>query len=217
MFGPEQVVAEIVPSTIAGTRVADLDGDGAPDVLTASSGASWYRNELHTDCNYNGLFDASEIADDFTVDIDADGHLDSCDPPALSADKYELSLAVGGTQAFALRSPGSVPVSSFYFLLGSISGTEPGVAVGSLVVPLNPDSYLNLTFNSPNSPFLMNSLGALTPSSTGGGEARASLNLPPGLAPALIGLTAHHAFVCVDIITGAVNFASNAVPLALLP
>ena len=177
----------------------------------------WFRNELFIDCNSNGVLDESEIAGNFTLDIDRDGQLDECVAPALAADIYELSLAVGGTQTFTLKAPASVTSSSFYILLGSLAGTTPGVPVGPFVVPLNVDFYLTRTFVTPNSLYLANSTGVMTPTPGGGGTATASLTLPAGLSPALAGQTVHHAFVYVETQTGNVNFISNAVPLALLP
>ncbi|MFT6715362.1 MAG: hypothetical protein ACJAVJ_002655, partial [Planctomycetota bacterium] len=104
-----------------------------------------------------------------------------------------------------------------YLLLGSLSGTTPGMPVGPYVVPLNADFYLSRTFVSPNPAYLTNSTGVMTPTPDGGGTATASLTLPLGLSPALAGQTVHHAFVYVETQTGNVNFVSNAVPLKLLP
>jgi hypothetical protein len=35
--------------------------------------------------------------------------------------------------------------------------------------------------------------------------------------PSLVGLTLHHAYVTIDLVSSNMNFVSNAVPLALLP
>ena len=97
-----------------------------------------------------------------------------------------------------------------YVLLGSLSGTTPGIPIGLLVLPLNPDAYLTFTLTSPNTPPLGNSLGLLDAF----GEAAASFTIPPGSSPALAGLTLHHAYV---VFGPMVVFASNPVPLRLVP
>lgn len=43
------------------------------------------------------------------------------------------------------------------------------------------------------------------------------IGLPAGLSASLAGLTAHHAFVALDPVTFAVDFASNAGALTLVP
>ena len=53
---------------------ADLDGDGRPDVLSASRNdneIAWYRNQ-GPDCNNNGVVDACDLADGTSL-IDALG------------------------------------------------------------------------------------------------------------------------------------------------
>ena len=55
-------------------------------------------------------------------------------------------------------------------------------------------------------------LGTLN--ANGGGSA--SLTLPPGLAPTLAEMTVHHAYAVMQT-PGRVSFASNAVPLTLVP
>ncbi|MDG2142957.1 MAG: hypothetical protein P8N31_05320, partial [Planctomycetota bacterium] len=189
---------------------ADCNGNGILDDDDIAAGTS-------LDCNANGIPDECDIASGFSTDFDADGQLDECVAPPLYADTFEMSLASGGTQSFSLSTPPLASAVSLYVLLGTISGTTPGVPVGSFTVPLNPDAYLNRTFNFPSTPPLGNSVGVMSPASSGGGQASATFSLPPAFAPTLVGLTVHHAFVSVDLQTGGLNFISNAVPLALLP
>jgi hypothetical protein len=237
-FGAQQVITTAADGA-ASVYATDLDGDGGADVLSASVNddkIARYRNLMVLDCNSNGIADLTDIASGtsqdcntngipdecdiasgFSIDIDADGQLDDCVAPPLMADTYAMSLASGGTQSFSLSTPPLASAVSLYVLLGTISGTAPGVPVGSFTVPLNPDAYLIRTFNFPSTPPLGNSIGIMSPASSGGGQASATFSLPPALAPTLVGLTVHHAFVSVDLQTGNVNFVSNAVPLALLP
>lgn len=101
-----------------------------------------------------------------------------------------------------------------YLVLGSLSGTFPGLIVESLALPLNVDPYFNTTLAAPNQPPLSNSFSFLGLF----GQGQASLMLPPGAAAPVIGFTAHHALVVVDTFgTGKIAFTSNAVPLAIVP
>lgn len=185
--------------------VPDCNGNGVPDDQDLLAGTS-------LDCNVNGIPDECELAA-FGGDIDGDGQLDDCVAPPLMADVYELSVAAGGTQTFSLTASVS---SGIYLLLGTASGTSPGVPSGGLVVPLNIDSYLLHTALAPNTPPLTGSLGFLMPSG-GQGVATASFTLPPSFDPALVGLTLHHAYVTLGFLSGQITSVSNAVPLDLLP
>ena len=124
-----------------------------------------------------------------------------------------MSVAAGGTQTFALNAPVTF---GLYLLLGTASGSSPGTPSGGYVIPLNVDTYLLHTLLTPNAAPLAGSFGVLT-SSGGSGTATASFSLPPAFNPVLVGLTLHHAYVTIDLVSGNMNFVSNAVPLALLP
>jgi hypothetical protein len=113
---------------------------------------------------------------------------------SLVGDVDSLSLATGGTQQLELAF-GPELAGDLYYVLGSTSGTSPGVAVGLHSVPLNVDSYLLLTVNQPNSSFLASSLSVLDAD----GRASCQFNLPTGLNPALVGLTVHHAALLFDL------------------
>lgn len=167
------------------------------------------------DCNGNGQPDGVELAGDPDVDIDADGQLDECVAPLLMADVYELSVATGGTQTFQLTSP---QLGDLYLLLGSASGTSPGMASGPFTVPLNMDPYLQYTLIHPNQFPLTDSFGTLLGTVADPlGHATASFQLRRQYAPALVGLVAHHAYVTLDPATGGCTSTSNAVPVVFLP
>lgn len=132
------------------------------------------------------------------------------DLPELTAFPGSLSLSAGGSQQFDLSGHGAQG-NAVALLLGSLSGTSPGLPLTTGLLPLNPDAYFTLTLTAPNQPPLSGSLGLLSPS----GHREASLNLPPGTLPALAGATLHHAWVALQ---GAdISLISNPVPLALLP
>jgi hypothetical protein len=113
---------------------------------------------------------------------------------SLVGDVASLSLGSGGTQQLDLAF-GPELAGDLYYVLGSTSGSSPGVAVGLHQLPLNVDDYLLLTVNQPNSSFLSQSLSVLDSD----GRASCQFNLPSGLNPALAGLNVHHAALLFDL------------------
>jgi hypothetical protein len=130
---------------------------------------------------------------------------------SLAADAHVLPLPGGGTQTFALDA-GLPQASRPYLLLGSLAGIRPGLVVGPLRVPLNPDAWFEFTLSSPNTFPLVNSSGRLDSAA----RATAAFVLPPGLPGVLDGTRFDHAFVVLDPGTGGLSFASNSVPLTLV-
>ncbi len=124
------------------------------------------------------------------------------------------SLSAGGATIFALNA-GKAHASLPYLLLGSASGTAPGIPFGGLVLPLNFDGYFLATLGAPNTPPLVDSLGLLDPNGLG----LAAFFLPPGVSPSLAGLSLHHAYA-VAVFVGPVPtpvFVSNPAPLVFAP
>lgn len=208
---------------------ADLDGDGGVDVVATEYNAhnlSWYPNRLTADCNQNGTFDSQEIAlgqvpdcDGNGVpdgcdllqpgaDVDQDGQLDACVVPPLLASSTQVSVAGGGAVLFDLTGP----AGALYLVLGSLSGTAPGTALGPVTVPLNLDAYTLFSIELANQAPFAKTLGTLDAS----GAAAAVITLPAGSNPGLAGLSLHHAFVTLGAGPG-VSFASNPVALQLKP
>ncbi len=132
----------------------------------------------------------------------------------LTANVSTVSIATGGTQVFTLNA-GNQNASRLYWLFGSITGTTPGVTlgspVGSVTIPLVPDLYTNITIALPNSAFLVQTKGALNTS----GQAQASFVVPKITDQNAIGVTFYHAYLVYDASN---NFylASNPVSLRLV-
>ena len=74
-------------------------------------------------------------------------------------------------------------------------------------MPLNYDLYTRFTLTFPNSALLANSKGRLDAK----GRATATLQVPKGLSPSLIGLSVHHAYL--TFAGTAIRTASNPVPV----
>ena len=231
-FGNEQLIAEVAGAS--SVFAVDVDGDGDQDLLSASSTIAegriaWYENiDGLGACGPPAII--SNAADGarsvFAADLDGDGdpdvlsatYLDDtiawyANLPSLTADVESVSLAAGGAQQFSLRA-GPRYGSGVYLLLGSLSGTERATPIDGQALPLDLDDDLLYTLTDAGGPLLSNTLGVLQPNGTN--PAPVAFHLPPGLDPALAGSFLHHAYVVLNP-AGAVGFASDAVPLELVP
>jgi hypothetical protein len=124
-------------------------------------------------------------------------------------DAISILNGAGGTQRFTLG-PGPAFAGDVYLLLGSASGTAPGIPIESSLLPLNFDELLLISLTGANLPPYKNNLGFLGPL----GTATASVSVPPSLSPSLAGIVIHHAYVVLEL-SGAVLLASNPVSLTL--
>jgi hypothetical protein len=134
----------------------------------------------------------------------------------LRADVAQLSLSAGGSQQLSLWTADDFG-GMFYVVLGSLSGTSPGLVTGpyinSVVIPLNPDAYFDLTLANPFSPLLPGALGQLDAA----GRTNLAFVLPAGAPAVLAGVTVHHAAVVIDPQQPALVYASNPAALTFVP
>ena len=127
---------------------------------------------------------------------------------AMTANVGNVSLGGLGSQILSLDA-GDVNAGRGYFILGSVTGTTPGITVASGTnIPLNADDYFFLLVDNPNT-FISNQMSTLD----GLGQATATISVPGSTPPILIGMTFDHAFVTL----GPIDFASNSVSLTLVP
>lgn len=126
---------------------------------------------------------------------------------ALSANVPTLSLATAGSQILSLN--GGLPnANKPYIMLGSVSGTTPGIFIAlGVKLPLNYDVYFDYLLNHPNTAPMANSVGMLNSQ----GKATATFTLPAGLGAQYAGLVVNHAFLVPS------SFASDAASLTLVP
>ena len=132
-------------------------------------------------------------------------------PAALSADTRGVSLTEGGQQTLSLEA-GAEHAGKLYWVLGSATGTSPGMELLGAKLPLVHDAYFDFTLKHPNSAALVHTLGMLDAPK---GSDVAAIAVAPGLDPLLLGLVLHHAFVVLD--GGSIDLVSNPVSLTLTP
>jgi hypothetical protein len=125
----------------------------------------------------------------------------------LFTDLDTLSASTGGTVNFTLD-PGPLYQNADYRILGSASGTSPGITLHGVNVPVNYDALMMLTILDANSSALPGFAGTLD----GNGMAAASLVSGP-IDPALIGVELDFAAFVKS--NGAVRWASNPTHLVI--
>ena len=128
----------------------------------------------------------------------------------LASSPAELSVAAGGTVELDLHA-GSERDGDLFIVLGSASGTAPGIAFGGEVIPLVPDPYFDFLLQNPNTPPFANTLGTLDEL----GRAKAEIVVTPSLM-GQVGVGLDFAFVALDS-SLAVSVVSNTTHLELLP
>jgi len=111
------------------------------------------------------------------------------DPTLLWCDRYTIP-ATGGTVNFTLDA-GIAKQNPQYILLGSVSGTEPGIPLpgGLETLPVNWDYFTDLILRLLNTGVFSNFLGTLDAN----GQATAQLNVGP-VPPAYVGVPIWFAF-----------------------
>ncbi|MEZ5987610.1 MAG: integrin alpha [Planctomycetota bacterium] len=101
----------------------------------------------------------------------------SLDPIDLSVEEEEVSLFQGGKQQIFVHA-GPQRAGSLVLMLGTASGTNPGIPVGSETLFLNADSYFSFTLAAPLA-VLWNNLSILDAN----GDGSVGFVLPTGLPP----------------------------------
>jgi hypothetical protein len=124
----------------------------------------------------------------------------------------QLSLASGGVQQLQIAA-GPGMANRPYWLMGTLSGIQPGQGMDPFKLPLNADAYFAFTVENPNAAPLLGSQGTLD----GSGNASASFVLPAGLPSTLAGLTLHHAYAVFDVQTGLAVYVSEPSALVFAP
>ncbi len=139
--------------------------------------------------------------DDFTVE-------QFVHEASLFADAYGISAATGADLDIFLDA-GGANAGRVYLLAASLSGSEPGLNLGGLHIPLNPDGLTDLVLASGGAPPFQEFFGTLD----GQGRNTVDMDLTaPMLAP-LVGETITFTYVLLSPI----DFASNAIDVDVDP
>lgn len=168
--------------------------------LYDQNGAAWcwtFADVLTTATAPDGPFVFDFVGNDFAgglaesfgpqqLDLgNSNGRLQFC------AEGYGINAANGGSQKLLLDA-GSLNANGFALIVGSLSGTKPGIALGSLTIPVNFDAYTSLLLSAPNT-VLNPSVGLLDAT----GRLTSSFALPPA-SPVTVGMVFNHAAVILD-------------------
>lgn len=110
---------------------------------------------------------------------------------SLLTDVHKLSAATGGTVNYTLRA-GAANAFRKYYLLGSMSGTQPGTLLpkGLEVLPLNWDAFTDLIVKNFNTPFFVNFMANLDAS----GNSTAQFNTFGPLPASFVGTVMHFSY-----------------------
>ncbi|MCB9869667.1 MAG: hypothetical protein H6837_07400 [Planctomycetes bacterium] len=120
-----------------------------------------------------------------------------------------LALAVGGTQTLSIDA-GIAGANQLYWVVGSITGTIPGVVLTGTHIPLQLDAYTDITLVAANSPPLSGFRGTLD--ATGAGAAVLRV---PAMLPVPSGFRIFHSAIVFDATTSQVLLATNPAVLVL--
>ncbi|MCB9682549.1 MAG: hypothetical protein H6733_13875 [Alphaproteobacteria bacterium] len=202
-FGHDQIVADRLDAT-------GLEVWGGPvDVSTVPSAKST-RLSLTVSADDEAVVfweDARNGDDDiYAQNVDADGNLGAT---FLTADAATVSVTTGGMVTFAIDA-GAAYAGKPYVVLGSNTGTSPGITLFGASFALNPGPYLQLTRNPPARPPFHGFRGTLDAH----GRATATFRVPAGLNPIYVGTTLDHVVAVWD---GGVAFTSQPVGFQLVP
>lgn len=126
----------------------------------------------------------------------------------LTVNAPTISASAGGTVGFFLE-PGLQYAGRTFFLVGSSSGTTPGLALGGFTLPLNFDDYMRITIEQANGAIFVNTNGSMT----AGGWATSRIIAPPGALAPFVGMTLHHAYALIQPL----DYVSQPVEFRVVP
>lgn len=174
------------PSTLAPDEINTLGGlPGELEIVWLISGAL----PAFGITNYDVTFQAA--ASSMSLDVIIVDSL--CARDGFSGDVDSISTGFGGVQT--LTHDGGLDRAGFPFLVvGSGSGTTPGISYDGLPIPLNYDNYSTQTLINPNGGAFTNSLGVLDAC----GRSETLITVPAGTDPALAGAQFHHCNLIFD-------------------
>ena len=131
-----------------------------------------------------------------------------------SAGATSVSLSAPQSVPFAINTQLYGPQQFYALVLGSLTGTAPGVNLGAgLQLDLVPDAYTNLLLAAPNGATLNPGFQILDDT----GQGTLAFQLPSGLPISLVGTSLHHAALILESGSGALVDVTPTVDLDLAP
>ncbi|MFH1999712.1 MAG: hypothetical protein ABIK28_08530, partial [Planctomycetota bacterium] len=160
---------------------------------------------VNAGCTYTELLGTTRTDGELDDPTDDMGY-HYADGLSLYADQYSISGGTGGSVHFTLDA-GYAKKHKWYWILGSLSGTEPGMNLpGGIRLPVNFDNFTWITIMMNNSCYFSAFLGKLDAE----GIAAAKLKLPA--VPCLTGETLSFAY----FLPWPGHFASNAAQIGII-
>lgn len=178
-FQMDFVLLDGTPTTLAPDEINVLGAPGELEIVWAISGAL----SSFGVTDYEISFQAS--APSMSLDVLILDTLTTRD--AFESDVDSLSTGFGGVQTLS-QDGGSNRAGYPFLVVGSASGTTPGIFYDGLPIPLNYDNYTTETLINPNGGALGNSLGTLDAC----GRAETTVTVPAGTDPSLAGVQVNH-------------------------
>jgi len=130
-------------------------------------------------------------------------------PLYVDTHKISVSGAPGPPNANFILNAGVACANKKYMMMGSVSGTTPGILLPSgLYLPVNWDPFTNTVLAFMNSPIMPNFLGVLDSQ----GKSTAQLLVGGAIPPSAAGLIMYFAYVVKPF-----NFVSNPVGIEIVP
>ena len=188
-------------ATFAEYQASDVGWNHRPTEF----GGSFIGDYMDVDCSANAVFPFWCDGRSGTQDVFVDRlYLD------FFTDRKKVSATEGGAVTFHIN-VGPNYAGTPYIVLGTLSGTRPGVPLGgNLTLPLNPDPFTNATVALANSSFLPNTSGVLDAT----GSATAGFNTL-GPIPGTAGLRLN--FAVLVFLPIAPVFATNSARIEIVP
>ncbi len=115
--------------------------------------------------------------------------------PHFATDNETIDSVSGGSSGLHIHR-GSASANRPYMIFAGMTGSTPGTKVGAVTVPINIDALTHVAYASLNTPTFTAFAGSLDQN----GMAKASFNVPAGIATVLKGTDLTFAYVLVDFV-----------------
>lgn len=193
-----------------GTPISMFDGDYHVYSQTYTLDPDWPKSTINVDWNKtNIVVFVQSYTNKRIKQVEASRLVDLTPGPTLWANRTFESAAVGVDVDLNLDA-GDAYAGRNYFVLGSLSGTVPGIPLpGGNVLPLNWDPFLGIVISAANTPFFANFQSTLDAN----GQETANFNTFGPVDPAMVGLTFSFAYTTFSPF----DMVSNPVDIKLEP